>query len=183
MNSQEPQNTAVGSPTDAKADVLSTEMRERQIAEAMQRYMAEYDAGCIPDRDALLSEYPDVRDSLANCLASLELIQQFAPEIKANAKGHDQADPQDAATPICLGDFRILREIGRGGMGVVYEAEQTSLGRRVALKILPFAGILDTRQLSASRTKPALPPRSAIRILFLFTPSAWSVASITLPCS
>jgi serine/threonine protein kinase/uncharacterized protein HemY len=46
-----------------------------------------------------------------------------------------------------LGDFRIIREIGRGGMGVVYEAEQVSLGRRVAVKVLPFAATLDPKQL------------------------------------
>ena len=46
-----------------------------------------------------------------------------------------------------LGEFRLLREVGRGGMGVVYEAEQESLGRRVALKVLPSSAITDNSQL------------------------------------
>ena len=52
-----------------------------------------------------------------------------------------------------IGDYRIVREIGRGGMGIVYEAHQKSLNRQVALKILPFAAVLDQRQIARFRNE------------------------------
>ncbi|MDG3004840.1 protein kinase [Paludisphaera sp. Pla2] len=57
----------------------------------------------------------------------------------------DGAAADEAPAPV-LGEFRIIREIGRGGMGVVYEAEQRPLGRRVALKVLPSAASTDPRR-------------------------------------
>jgi serine/threonine protein kinase len=55
--------------------------------------------------------------------------------------------PPEEIVTAPLGDFRIVREVGRGGMGILYEAEQMSLGRRVALKVLPFAATMDPRHL------------------------------------
>src|SRR5262249_3191279 len=70
-----------------------------------------------------------------------------------SAKAGSLAIENEIQPTLPLGDYQIVREIGRGGMGVVYEAQQLSLGRRVALKILPFALTFDVRQLQRFRNE------------------------------
>jgi serine/threonine protein kinase len=118
---------------------------ESRVIRAVQEYLAELEAGNAPDRQEFLGRHPEVADKLTVCLDGLEFLHNVSPQLSEPTL--DAIPPFVPEGPRQLGDFRILREVGRGGMGVVYEAEQISLGRRVALKVLPFAAALDARQL------------------------------------
>src|SRR3954452_23439410 len=75
-------------------------------------------------------------------------------QVSIREVGRVAPPPTDPAAGVGeLGDFRLIREVGRGGMGIVYEAEQVSLGRRVALKILPMAAAMDPRQIQRFRVE------------------------------
>jgi WD40 repeat protein/serine/threonine protein kinase len=102
-----------------------------QLAEELA---ARYRQGERPVLQEYLDRYPDLADDLRELFpAMLEMEQVREDRGEAGAPGTDST-----AVPLQqLGDFRILREIGRGGMGIVYEAEQISLCRHVALKVLP----------------------------------------------
>jgi tRNA A-37 threonylcarbamoyl transferase component Bud32 len=100
------------------------------IVGILDRYLADLRAGQAPDREHLLANHPDLATELDACLAGIEFV-------------HRATGPVAPETPATLGEFQIVREIGRGGMGVVYEAEQTPLRRRVALKVLRFGAVAD----------------------------------------
>ncbi len=114
--------------------------------QALDEYLAAAEVGTAPPREEFLARYPALADDLDACLAALAFIGRAADGPRALAAGLAKAQPPEQAIGQ-LGDFRLIREVGRGGMGVVYEAEQISLGRRVALKVLPFAATMDPRQL------------------------------------
>ena len=100
-----------------------------ELARVLDQCLADLQAGKKPDRAQLLADHPSLATLLEQALDGLEFIHRAA------------TDPGPA--PVQLGDYRILREVGRGGMGVVYEAEQVTLKRRVALKVLRFGAVAD----------------------------------------
>src|SRR5262245_5241853 len=105
-------------------------------------FAARYRAGERPPLQEYTDRYPDLADDIRELFPAMVEIEQVRED-------HQEAGGQPAAPPAPaleqLGDFRILREVGKGGMGIVYEAEQVSLGRHVALKVLPRTMLLDSR--------------------------------------
>jgi outer membrane protein assembly factor BamB len=126
---------------------LDTGDSTSRLAAALEAYLADLRAGRPPDRQRVLAAYPDLAAQLDPCLAALEFIH------RAEQPGPDGQPPPGGGNsfPVRLGDYRIVREIGRGGMGVVYEADQLSLRRRVALKVLRYGGPSDPEALARFR--------------------------------
>lgn len=115
-----------------------------ELVELLTDKLIEKDRRAI---ERILGDHPQYAERLQALLPALEVVNESGPAAAGSETPTADADNRGKLGVALLGDFRIIREIGRGGMGVVYEAEQVSLGRRVALKVLPLTGVLDGRQL------------------------------------
>src|SRR5262249_29450454 len=110
----------------------------------------EFTDRCRRGESPSLSEFerrhPEQAGKIRSLLSSVATIEQFKRQTR-------QTGTPESAWPMPrqFGDFRVVRELGRGGMGIVYEAVQESLGRRVALKVIPHHVIHDARRLERFR--------------------------------
>jgi serine/threonine protein kinase len=144
---QQPEQATAMPPSEPNGAV-SPDVDDPRMVEALEQYLAAAEAGEKPNRQAFLARHAEIAGALAECLDGLEALQAASSSGRsANGEGGTAGTSMEWQPEAPLGDFRIVREIGRGGMGVVYEAVQLSLGRRVALKVLPFAAALDAKQL------------------------------------
>lgn len=116
--------------------------------DAVELLADEFAARCrqgeCPSVIEYVSRYPEYAEQIQQLFPALATMEQFcAAEKSVREAVLRRATPPDV--PHQLGDFDIIQEIGRGGMGVVYEAEQRSLARRVALKVLPQHVLLEEK--------------------------------------
>jgi tetratricopeptide (TPR) repeat protein len=115
------------------------------------RWRERREAGEAIDPETLIAAHPDLADDLRRRFAVLPLLDRVAADawesgVRAGAGDAVSGEPPSGADateipateglPRRIGDYLLVREIGRGGMGVVYEAEQVSMRRLVALKVL-----------------------------------------------
>jgi serine/threonine protein kinase len=112
---------------------------EALVGRIADEFTEQLNRGEQPSVEEYVEKHPEIAELLRGALQALGKVRR--PDVEAAMA---ETDPI-LAEP--LGDFRLIREIGRGAMGIVYEAEQLSLKRRVAVKILPCAAALDPRRL------------------------------------
>jgi serine/threonine protein kinase len=146
-------NTSLDADPNRRAALLSLSLSlggfvqdDPRVVRALEDYMEALNAGRIMSRGEFLAQHSEIADSLRECLSGLEFIHAASAQLSGSQPVSTMPQPNLAPPIARLGDYVILREVGRGGMGVVYEAKQLSLGRHVALKVLPFAAAIDPKK-------------------------------------
>jgi WD40 repeat protein len=129
---------------------VPTKSEDDPLDAIIATYLQQVDAGEVPDRDALLARHPDLTDRLRAFFADLDRLHRQAGELRLPVDPQQTApETSDSASRLprvrYFGDYFLLGEIARGGMGVVYKARQVSLNRPVALKMI-LAGQLASPQ-------------------------------------
>lgn len=112
----------------------ATETARLPIEVLAEEYLAQFRSGSPSEVEVFAAEHPDLADEIRELFPLLAAMEGWKQRETAERGGRSTLG---GVRPERLGDFRIVREVGRGGMGVVFEAVQESLRRTVAIKVLP----------------------------------------------
>src|SRR5262249_18331543 len=116
--------------------------RDRLLDEVITAYLQAAEAGLAPDHAEWLAAHPELAPDLAAFFAAQGTVERLLPPatpcpLGAPTLAHGEEPPvSPLGTVRYFGDYELLEEIGRGGMGVVYRARQLALGRVVAVKMV-----------------------------------------------
>jgi eukaryotic-like serine/threonine-protein kinase len=122
------------------------------VLDLAEEFLARYRRGERPSLREYTDRHPDLAAEIRQVFPAMAMMERVAVADASLAGDPTAANPAPAVPTVAqLGDYRLIREVGRGGMGVVYEAEQLSLGRHVALKVLPGHGLLNPTYLERFR--------------------------------
>ena len=112
------------------------EDHDERLAAALDRIADTHARGDDVDIEGEVAEFPDAADELRELWAAVQLADLVAETSDGGWSNSDSLLGPALELPAQFGDYELLQELGRGGMGIVYRARQTSLGRTVALKML-----------------------------------------------
>jgi serine/threonine-protein kinase len=118
--------------------------RDAQLAQLLTELTERRTQGLPIDREAIAQQHPDLADELSALWAAVQLVERFG-QTTADAQPVRRQAPDLGDLPRPFGEFELLEELGRGGMGIVYRARQQNPERLVALK-LTLAGTLATAE-------------------------------------
>jgi hypothetical protein len=155
------------------------------VEELVEAFLERYRRGERPSLTEYAANHPEYAERIRALFPALAVMEELGSRGGEETGSQAREVAMQAPLPQRLGDYLLLRPVGSGGMGVVYEAIQESLGRHVALKTLPFHQLSDPTRLERFRREARAAARRGCT-----TPtscqssvSASTTVSTTTPCS